>query len=722
MLFYINLKQTALFLFCGLLPFNLCAQQRNLHAAKDIASIFFSNRDNSLSSKGYSNIQNELSVICSTEAYHIFRKSSSSNGFVIISGDERMPCILAFSDESPFDIDNMPPSFENWLKENENWYYNINNYESLNVSNTTLAHADEVSPLLRDIVWGQGNPFNKTCPVYHGETCLTGCVATAMAQVMKYYEYPASGKGKVDYYTQTNHIHVTRDLSKDIFDWGNMRHSYTSSFSTTEVNAVATLMASCGASVRMDYGTDSQGGSGAYQSDLLPAFVENFGYDKNSAVLISGYFSTNDWHELLLKELNEGHPVNYGGHSITDGGHSFVLDGYKMIPENIYPNYHVNWGWNGSFDGYYQIQNLQPKESGQSYFINGFNQNQQMLIGIKPDDGIDDGFTCIGTKQLNVTSSTLSAGKTFGVSTSSIQNFAYKDISGTFAIALIAGNGEETLLSVNKSYSLYSLLQINNFKIETTLPQDIKPGLYQVQLRIKPTGKDEYKRVYSYSYPKIEILESKQPQQTGTSLVGCSDIDVSNNPSDPSEIQIRLYELINLEEEPFTGELFPILTDTQANELLVVGDDAIIDEIGNMEVMSYPFLLKCKIPSTLADGSYRIYLGIRRLFGNEHSYVVSYDITFPVYEYRNLYLNLEKRNGVVTIGNHTYLPYKNYITGDVNDDGIVDITDVNIVTDFYLGNTNTISMKAADVNEDGVITNSDINEILNIHLKNKTTK
>lgn len=227
---------------------------------------------------------------------------------------------------------------------------------------------DAVEQLLGDITYDQGTPYNDKCPIISGRRAVTGCVATAMAQVMRYYTYPACGKGKVTYSGGAGGA-KTIDLADYPFDWKNILNDYSQGYSDAQADAVATLMLACGASLNMQYSPD---GSGINTKFVPAAMRDNFGFDSQIAFLDASLDSDpqwlieNDWAPAMRKEFRKGHPVIYSGFpAVGKTGHCFVIDGYKVIDGVYY--YHVNWGWAGAMNGYYLLTNLKPSASGESY-------------------------------------------------------------------------------------------------------------------------------------------------------------------------------------------------------------------------------------------------------------------------------------------------------------------------------------------------------------------
>lgn len=242
----------------------------------------------------------------------------------------------------------------------------------------------KISPLLGEISWNQSAPYNNMCPIYNGtDRAVTGCVATAMAQMMAYYQHPKQLLEDIPAYSRNwygNTVSVPT-ISKDegVYDWDNMLSFYSSgSYSEIQGAAVAKLMYHCGAAVQMGYGAQSGG-------NVTPKpLAKYFGYDADLMMDIArSTYSLAEWTQIMDNELVSGRPILYSGSS-TDGGHEFVCDGADGNGL-----YHVNWGWGGYQNGCFDITILNPKKGGigSGAASDGYNRGCGMLIGVAPDNG-----------------------------------------------------------------------------------------------------------------------------------------------------------------------------------------------------------------------------------------------------------------------------------------------------------------------------------------------
>jgi hypothetical protein len=324
---------------------------------------------------------------------------TGSRGYVIVAGDNRATPILGYADEGTFDPDNIPPNMQKWFEGYKSEIrYAI--HHDLSASPETLEEWQELqsgtlmkrqtsSSALAPLIstkWNQSPYYNDLSPYDNtkGERTVTGCVATAMAQVMKYWNYPAKGNG-FHSYNHSNYGTLSANFGSTSYNWANMPNQLTSSSTSAQKSAVATLMYHCGVSVDMNFGVASTGGSGAYViSAASPvtncteyALKTHFGYKNTLKGVKKANYTHSNWVNLLKTELDAGRPMVYAG--FGDGGHCFVCDGYD---NNNY--FHFNWGWGGSYDGYFALNALNPGSGGIGGGSYTYNNGQQAVIGIEP--------------------------------------------------------------------------------------------------------------------------------------------------------------------------------------------------------------------------------------------------------------------------------------------------------------------------------------------------
>lgn len=328
-----------------------------------------------------------------TEAspYYVFN-ASASKGFVIVSGDDCVGdnLVLGYTAQGSFEADNIPDNMQWWLDEME---CQISELSQRGAKARTVALHDDVAPLVTAL-WNQGdnyfnpeNPYNAFCPETDGLLCVTGCMATALSQVLYYHRWPQGPlSGELPTYTMANGQNID-GLPVTTFDWDNMVDDYKQPTTDMQQAAVAMLMRYCGQLIQMNYTPQLSSGY-YYDMDML---VRLFGYDQSVYSAHADDYTVSGWDELLYNELSEGHPLVYSGYS-TGGGHAFVVDGYQVQEGCGY--FHVNWGWGGDCNGFYKISLLNPDMSGTggSTTKDGYNIGHQALIGLMPSQQPTDSY------------------------------------------------------------------------------------------------------------------------------------------------------------------------------------------------------------------------------------------------------------------------------------------------------------------------------------------
>ncbi|MCB2204022.1 C10 family peptidase [bacterium] len=313
-------------------------------------------------------------------------------GVVIVSGDDLAVPVLMYSGNGHYDGSALPPALENMLitvakdlraaieAQLEQPAKTAELWEDLLEDDTQRSayfgggnSIMSVSPML-STTWNQTFPYNKDCPTTatggSGGHVYTGCVATAMAQVMKFWNFPTTGVGSHSY-THATYGLQSANFGNTTYAWSSMPNSVSGSSSTTAKNAIGTLMYHCGVSVEMDYGPSGSASSIFYSYQVMPVF---FRYKSSISYRSRSNYSNSSWLGMLTAELNGGRPVLYRGSQLNgSGGHAFVVDGFTGSDY-----FHMNFGWGGYLDGYFYLDNITPGS-------NSFNYHQAMVIGIEPD-------------------------------------------------------------------------------------------------------------------------------------------------------------------------------------------------------------------------------------------------------------------------------------------------------------------------------------------------
>lgn len=398
------MKNNRLLLFAGslLIPMVVMAGPRSFQQAKAIAEKQAALLGVTIDQKAMTKARKQGSkeeITLSQESYYVF-PNANSKGFTIVSGDDRLPEIVGYSSQGSYDENNLPEGFISFMKAYQNLYnkVNLDDAEALknlaeikawrNKKNASAASTSAVAPLLGNIEWDQTSPYNNMCPRYDSvHVAATGCVATAMAQVMAYYKYPKQLKADIPgYVNRWNGIPMeipTITREEGVYDWDNMLPKYNKEANATQQqkDAVAKLMYHCGAAVQMNYGPESAASVSASK------LAKYFGYDADLMMdLNRSTFSLDKWMQIIDTELAAGRPVLYSGQA-SDGGHQFICDGKD--DEGLY---HINWGWSGSQNGYFDLSLLNPEKggTGSGSSTEGYNRLCSMTIGIAPDNGVVD--------------------------------------------------------------------------------------------------------------------------------------------------------------------------------------------------------------------------------------------------------------------------------------------------------------------------------------------
>lgn len=374
-----------------------------------------------------------------TAAYYVFN-AGGDKGFAIVSGDDRTEPVLGYALHGSVSEDNMPDNMRWWLGEYARQIKYIQDNDISATAATGSGSDRKHIPEMITTKWDQTEPYNNACPKVGGSyESVTGCVATAMAQVL-YYEY------------QRHASTITRSITADIpaytcktrwnsietnvaavakgtpIDWENMLLQYDDDATDKQKAAVANLMLWCGAAVQMNYGPASSNGSSAYNTKVASALSDFFGFDASVRhVNRDASYTNRQWNDVVYNELANGRVVIYGGQS-QSSGHAFVINGYDK--NNFF---YVNWGWGGAGDGAYLLSVLSPDHSGTGAGIigSGYNRNQDIIIYAEPDHG---GTPAVQASAMNFT-------RTGNTLSYCIQNSGTETTSFDYGFGTVDGNG-----------------------------------------------------------------------------------------------------------------------------------------------------------------------------------------------------------------------------------------------------------------------------------------
>lgn len=299
-----------------------------------------------------------------------FYKQKSGKGFAIVSGDKRLTPLIGYSDTESIDVDNLPVQLTALLDSMQTRVERMDRKAPVHPGwRAATGENPAGEKLLTTAEWGQGEPYNSESPVVDGVQAPTGCVATSMSIVMKYHGFPEKGQKTITDWNPTSDAWEEHDYSKDSFNWALMQDSYTAENPGNEAsrNEVAHLMRCAGISVNMNY---YQNESGASVLNAAVALHRYFNYSADVAQYHKDLYDEAEWYNRVRSNIDAGHPVIYFGEGT--GAHAFVLDGYDNSDK-----FHINWGWDGVANGYFDLDALSPLEFS-------FNLFQGMISNIHP--------------------------------------------------------------------------------------------------------------------------------------------------------------------------------------------------------------------------------------------------------------------------------------------------------------------------------------------------
>ncbi len=409
-----------------------------------------------------------------SDAFYIF--NGNSGGWIIVSAEDAATPVLGYSDTGRINPERLPVNFKAWIGGYER--------EILEARAERLEASMEVKALwktagyktksaagkvLSTPLWGQESPYNDLCPkVTEGGktyTAVTGCVATAMSEVIRYHQWPEHGTGTLEGYTYQSDYKKTvtiegYSIDSHNYDYSLMPFEYKGSENSAQKAAVAQLMHDCGVMVYANYNYGT--GTGAFTEEVVNALVTHMSYSASAQLVYRQAYSDAEWTRLIEKEIDEDRPIIYGGEDPSKGGHQFVCDGYDTRDY-----IRINWGWDGDNNGYFTLTLKIPG-------MYTFSDTQSMIINLQPDREGDD-ITVAGpliyegadskSTGLSVQSGSILS-KQFTLSAKAISNVNYYvDYTGALKAALLDWRGSvKEFISEEFEFDLpaYNLAQLTD--------------------------------------------------------------------------------------------------------------------------------------------------------------------------------------------------------------------------------------------------------------------
>lgn len=521
--------------------------------------------------------------------------NNDEGGFIIISADDCAFPVIGYSLTGTFTGEKMPPAFQGMLERRAEEMMEMvqsgskatnevkNAWAELLMPNKSMAFKSPTSvEALMSTTWDQAPFYNDLCPYdnNYNELTVTGCPATAMAQIMKFWSYPEHGTGYHSYNSE-NYGTLSANFEATNYDWANMPNSLSGSN-----NAIATLMFHSGVAVEMQYGVAATGGSGGYvieaQSPIQHcceyAFKTYFGYKTTMQGLFRENYNDATWIQMLKTDLDAGRPVQYAGFG-QGGGHTWVCDGYDA---NNY--FHMNWGWGGTYDGYFSLNNLAPGTGGAGGGSGNFNAGQQALIGIEPLTGGSGGGTAFDLRaysQIVVDPNPINFTYAFSVGIQ-IGNYDDADFSGNLAAWLF--NEEGNFVDVIQEITGVTL-PLGNYNTYYFQSEGMlaTPGTYYIGIYYKTAGGDwaiigpgEYA-----NYTSVNIVGPDNTMQMYSDLV-LNPVTITSNEA----FQIT-FDIGNYDAQNFDGTVTADLYDSEGGYLGELASTALNLESGYYSTITF---------------------------------------------------------------------------------------------------------------------------------------
>lgn len=522
-----------------------------------------------------------LQMSAESPEYYVFN-TDGKKGFVIISGDDELTELVGYSNEGEFRSENAPENLRAWLDGYAAFVRSVRDGES----RPMRASVNNATPVVEPLVttrWNQGEPYNLLCPYDSsvGVTCPTGCAATSMAQLINYHEWPVQGKGTKSY--NSSYGRLTVDFSKSVYDWANMKDRYESYYdedknivnewTDTEANAVAKLMYDCGVTLEMGYGPYS---SGAADTEMPLALCNYFNY--HADLITRDGHTVDEFLARIKEELDNSRPLVFNGQG-SGGGHSYIVDGYDS---NDY--LHVNWGWGGISDGYFNVSYMNPDDLGTGGGSGGFNEMQSIVVAYPDETGegsvgqnvmrlVDSSMWGGGDGYVKALQESIVKGEDFKVEYYGIWNMVNLDYIGEFALGIFDSDGK--MLSVTASNKAI----IGRFNLtyypETLVANEelaaLSDGDYTIRMISRQQGYDDWVRVATDG---IDIAVSgngikKREPVVPTAVISCENLEVLTPTVDVGGTVDIQFTLKNDSEFDFMGKVSLIVYDDEKNRKIL---------------------------------------------------------------------------------------------------------------------------------------------------------
>lgn len=555
-----------------------------------------------------------LQMSAESPEYYVFN-TDGKKGFLIISGDDELTELVGYSNEGEFRSENAPENLRAWLDGYAAFVRSVRD----GVSRPMRASVNNATPVVEPLVttrWNQGEPYNLLCPYDSsvGVACPTGCAATSMAQLVNYHEWPVQGKGTKSY--NSSYGRLTVDFSKSVYDWANMKDRYESYYdedknivnewTDTEANAVAKLMYDCGVALEMGYGPYS---SGAADTEMPLALCNYFNY--HADLITRDGHTVDEFLARIKEELDNSRPLVFNGQG-SGGGHSYIVDGYDSN------NYlHVNWGWGGISDGYFNVSYMNPDDLGTGGGSGGFNEMQSIVVAYPDETGegsvgqnvmrlVDSSMWGGGDGYVKALQESIVKGEDFKVEYYGIWNMVNLDYIGEFALGIFDSDGK--MLSVTASNKAI----IGRFNLtyypETLVANEelaaLSDGDYTIRMISRQQGYDDWVRVatdgidIAVSGDEIKQREPVIP----TAVISCENIEVLTSTVNVGGTVDVQFTLKNDSEYDFMGKVSLLVSNDETNKKMYKSSvNVFVGRNGEQTIST-----SLRVMSSMTVGRYRI--------------------------------------------------------------------------------------------------------------------
>lgn len=419
-----------------------------------------------------------------TPAVYVFN-AIDEQGFVLVSAEDNARAVLGYSDEGHIDAQNIPANMRAWLQMYADELARAAKAPAVADAQRTVEYYPVVEPLIGNVAWNQDAPYNNHCPIdpNTNQRSVTGCMATAVAQVMYHHKYPKKGTGTYSYWCGWENLSV--DFSKATYDWDHMLPSYKNGYTQQESDAVAKLMYHVGVACNMWYGSSA---SGADMGMGMQALVRHFDYDAAIRVLMKDYMDEEMVMDEIVVELQSSRPVFIEALTKRQEGHAFILDG---IQADGY--IHINWGWGGYGNGYFALSAMNPINQG----IGGasddgaFTEQVTLYTGIQPNQG-GQTVPMIVSSGIDMTSeAAIAKSSKVSVTIYAFQNAGLAEESGKIAFMLYQNGEKYQTVGTGRSWQLKPMHYYRSVDASASMA-NIPAGEYEMLVGIDVTNRTQY--------------------------------------------------------------------------------------------------------------------------------------------------------------------------------------------------------------------------------------